>query len=393
MLKPTRNCNIVTKVMIKILFDPQIFNEQKFGGISRYYTELFTQFHKIKEIQIDCPLFYTDNIHYQESSFFSDSFQKKNQVLIKVSKILRPYRPKNLRKKNTEKTIELLKEQQFDLFIPTYYDPYFMDYIKDKPFVLTVHDMINELFPQYFKNDTFTIPNKKQLIEKATKIIAVSNNTKKDILSLYPHIDPSKIEVVHLAQSIQSESITPPELPKKYVLYLGHRVIYKNFRFFLKAIAPALKLHPDTHLLCAGGNAFSAEELQLIESLDVKGQVIQQDFQDDELGHYYKKALFFVFPSEYEGFGIPVLESMACGCPIILTNHSSFPEVAGDAGVYFELNNLADLTDKITMLLEEPKLRAHYSAKGLERAKKFSWKKTALASLNIYKGIFPHQKK
>lgn len=376
--------------MIKILFDPQTFNDQKFGGISRYYTELFTQFKEVKEVQIDCPLFYTDNIHYQESCFFEDSFQNKQQFLIRFSKIIRPYLPRKLKKRNTEKTIELLKEQQFDLFIPTYYDPYFVTHLKDKPFVLTVHDMIHELFPHYFENDLTTVPNKKLLIKKATKIIAVSENTKKDILSYYPQTDPSKIEVVYLAHSIKPESSTTTELPKKYVLFVGNRSLYKNFDFFLKAMAPALKLHPDTHLLCAGGNAFTAAELQLIASLDIEAQVVQQNFRDEELSAYYKQALFFVFPSEYEGFGIPVLESMACGCPVILANHSSFPEVAGDAGVYFELNNHDDLTSKINMLLNEPEQRTAYRLKGIAQLKKFSWKKTAAESLAVYKKVlFP----
>lgn len=378
--------------MIKILFDPQIFNEQNFGGISRYYIELFTQFIEINEIQVECPLFYTDNIHYQESSFFLDSFQKKKQILIYISKILRAYRPKKLKKRNTEKTIELLKEHQFDLFIPTYYDPYFIEYLKNKPFVLTVHDMIHELFPHYFEDHIITIENKRRLIDKATKIIAVSNNTKKDILAIYPHIDPSKIEVVYLAHSVQPECNIQPDLPEKYVLFVGNRSLYKNFIFFLEAISPVLRQHPDTHLLCAGGNAFTETELQLIQKLNISQQVIQQNFRDEELANYYKNAQFFVFPSEYEGFGIPVLESMSYGCPIILANHSSFPEVAEDAGLYFELNNLTDLTSKITLLLEEPKQREKYSLKGIEQAKKFSWKKTATESLAVYKKVIPSYK-
>lgn len=373
--------------MIKILFDPQIFNEQKFGGISRVYTELFIQFNKIAEIQIDCSLFYTENIHYQESPMFSDSFQKRNNILLKMSKILRPYRPKKLIRKNTEKTIELLKAQEFDLYIPTYYDPYFLDYLGDKPFVLTVHDMIHELFPQYFGPDKITIPSKKRLINQATKIIAISHSTKKDILAFYPHIDPSKIEVVYLGHSAKPEAEIQPDLPEKYILFVGNRSFYKNFRFFLKAIAPVLKLHPDTQLLCAGGNGFSPEEIEWIAALNVSGQVIQQNFRDDELTNYYKKALFFVFPSAYEGFGIPVLESMASGCPIILTNYSSFPEVAGDAALYYELDNPRDLADKITLLLEDPQLRESLRIKGLDQAKKFSWEKMAKGYLNIYKKV------
>src|SRR5690606_17671831 len=97
------------------------------------------------------------------------------------------------------------------------------------------------------------------------------------------------------------------------------------------------------HLVCAGGNEFTEEEWQLINKYGLREKVLQQNFADADLDSYYRNALCFVFPSQYEGFGIPVLESMACGCPVVLSNHSSFPEVAGNAGAYFEQDNAEDL--------------------------------------------------
>jgi glycosyltransferase involved in cell wall biosynthesis len=370
--------------MIKILLDPEIFITQEFGGISRYYTELYNALENNPETQIISPILYTDNIHFKESPLFEKSYQKKNDILVKCSKLLRGYSPRKLKKKSKKEAISLLKKQEFDVFIPTYYDPYFLPYIENKPFVLTVHDMIHELYPHYFTNDKITVPNKKILIARANRIITVSENTKKDLLRIYPDIPASKIDVVYLAPTINTAIQTEIETPENYILFVGNRTLYKNFIFFLKAVLPILKNRKDLFILCAGGNAFNKEERQLIDESGIKNQLIQRNFKDSELADYYKKALCFVFPSEYEGFGIPVLEAMACGCPVVLANHSSFPEVAGDAGVYFELNNASDLKEKLALLLDNIQIRQEYKLKGLNQARKFNWETTTNKCLKVY---------
>jgi glycosyltransferase involved in cell wall biosynthesis len=377
--------NIMNQKIINILIDPQIFNEQKFGGISRYYTEIYARLKSSQRVQISCPLLYTENIHFKESPLFETSFQKQNAFLIKYSRIFRPFLPRKLRKKNAQNFISLLKAQEFDLFIPTYYNTEFLKYLGNKPFVLTVYDMIHERFPQYFPEDKDTVPNKKLLMELATKIVAISESTKADILDIYPHLDANKIEVIYLAHAIKPAAGIKFDLPKKYILFIGNRSLYKNFIFFLKAMSPILKADPELCLLCAGGNAFTEEELALITDLDITGHILQRNFDDAELSGYYEHAECFVFPSEYEGFGIPVLEAMACGCPVVLAHHSSFPEVAGDAGIYFELNNTEDLRNKVSHLLENSDVRDKFKQKGLAQASKFNWQKTADACLRIYK--------
>ena len=370
--------------MLKILLDPQIFNEQTFGGISRYYTEIYSEIKKRDHADIYCPLLYTDNIHFKESPLFLESFQFRMRMFIKYGKILRYFLPRKLKKRNRKLFTKLLQQEKFDVFVPTYYDTSFLN-VTQKPFVLTVYDMIHEIFPQYFLEDTVTVPNKKLLLEKASRVIAISKSTKNDILRIYPHIPADKIDVVPLSYAIKSPTENRPNLPNKYLLFVGNRSVYKNFTFFIKAIASLLVDDPELMLLCAGGNAFKDNELQIIAELGISNQVSQQNFEDNELYHYYKNALCFIFPSEYEGFGIPVLEAMACDCPVILANHSSFPEVAGEAGLYFELNNAGDLNAKVFSLVNDPELRNHYRELGLEQVKKFSWKKTADECLQVFK--------
>jgi glycosyltransferase involved in cell wall biosynthesis len=369
---------------MKIVLDPQIFNIQKYGGISRYYTEIFSILAQKSENDVVLPLFYTNNVYLKESKLL----QKNNNLFFSILFFLPKIgiSTKSItRKKSKQLANNTISNADYDLFVPTYYDSYFIDFLGSKPFVLTVYDMIHELFPQYFADDSFgVVKNKILLMEKATTIIAVSQNTKRDILKIYPHIDASKIEVVYHGSSIKIDESVKVNLPDNYILFVGSRDNYKNFIFLLKSIATLLKKNSSLSLICAGGGEFKKRELDLITELELENQIIQISFQENELGHYYKNAKCFVFPSMYEGFGIPVLESMACGCPIVLANHSSFPEVAGDAGVYFDLNSSEDLKIKIEDLITDENLRKEYSEKGLEQVKKFNWKNAAEECLKVY---------
>lgn len=368
---------------MKILLDPQTYNEQKFGGISRYYTEMYLSLNAMEDVSVNCPIFFSDNLHLKEAGLFQGFLNTVTDSAL-CPKFLRKKIVKKSKPRNIKNTVEALAAQKFDVFIPTYYTPYFLEELAEKPFVLTVYDMIHELFAHYFTFDKTTVGKKKLLMEKATRIIAISESTKNDIIKIYPHIDASKIDVVYLSHSIKSTEKVALSLPQKYILFVGNRTIYKNFIFFLKAVAPVLKANPDLFIVCAGGNKFNGEEVGLIKELGVTNQLIQRNFEDNELATYYSNAKCFVFASEYEGFGIPVLESMACGCPVVLANHSSFPEVAGDAGVYFELNNSKDLQNKVSELVSDEMLRSEYARKGFEQIKKFSWQKTAEECLKVY---------
>jgi glycosyltransferase involved in cell wall biosynthesis len=369
---------------MKILLDPQAYNMQQFGGISRYHTEVLVALQDVPGIEIECPMVYSDNLHIKEYRLF-ENFQNKLVNAPLMPKFLKKKLVKKFRKQSIKLTKKALAKQDFDVFVSTYYDPYFLENLGNKPFVLTLHDMIHDIFPQYFTRDKFTVARKKLLLEKATRVICVSENTKKDILKFYPHINASKLDVVYLSQSIDTHSNAKVSLPEKYILFVGNRTIYKNFNFFIKSVAPLLTADSNLFVVCAGGNAFEKDEITLIQSLGIFNQIIQNNFEDNELASYYSNAKCFVFPSEYEGFGIPALEAMACSCPVVLAHHSSFPEVAGDAGVYFELNNAVDLKIKVSQLLEDETLRQTYIKKGLEKAAKFSWQKTAQACLEVYK--------
>jgi glycosyltransferase involved in cell wall biosynthesis len=369
--------------LVKIILDPQIFQQQKYGGISRYYIEIFSIISKKKDVEIILPTYPTSNVYLNKNTLLNKSLGKVN-LLIRILNFFGISTRTKIKKQNRKLFIRAMK-QDYDLFIPTYYNTYFLNSLGSKPFVLTVYDMIHELFPQYFEESDTTAKDKLVLMEKASKIIAVSQNTKNDIIKIYPHIDAAKIEVIYHGNSINIESSSKVDLPSNYILFVGTRSFYKNFTFLINSITELLKKDPSLHVVCAGGGEFIEEEKNHIKSLGFEKQIIHKTFEENELGQFYQKAKCFVFPSMYEGFGIPVLESMACGCPVILGNHSSFPEVAGDAGVYFDINKSEDLMEKVNFILKDENARKEFILKGYKQVSKFDWEVAAEQCLKLYK--------
>jgi glycosyltransferase involved in cell wall biosynthesis len=268
------------------------------------------------------------------------------------------------------------------VFHPTYYDPYFLRYLKGKPFVLTVHDMIYELFPEYFTEDKYTVQNKRILISSASRINVISESTKKDLLRLFPEVE-NKITVVYHGCSFPVlDGITEKE---DYILFTGARSGYKNFSNFIQALAPLLVSY-NLKLVCTG-HPFNTEEKEMLENLNIADKTICKYVSDKELIDLYAKALAFVFPSLYEGFGFPVLEAFAAGAPAVLANTSSLPEIGANAAVYFDPYSIDDMRNKIECVITSPDIQRDLMKKGKTRVKQFSWEKCASETLAVYQKL------
>lgn len=366
---------------MNILYDHQIFTQQRFGGISRYFFELINRFDGI-ENSCDVGAIYSDNAYYNETvnsklnRFLPQSdFRGKNRITSYL---------------NQKKSLKDLKNGDFNVFHPTYYSDYFVKKIKDKPFVVTFYDMIHEKFSDQFKElkmDDKIFDNKKLLLENSSKVIAISETTKNDIIQFFG-VDSSKIEVVYLGNSLQNYDIGNKRLINDdYILFVGNRSIYKNFDFFITSIAQLL-IDNNLKLVCAGGGNFSQEEDSLLKKLKLTDVVIfKKILNDDILANYYSHALFFCFPSLYEGFGIPVLEAFACGCPALLSKGGSLIEVGGDAAIYFDPTNADSLRKATNELISNQFLRNSLKEKGYARLNEFSWDKTFQDHLDIYKTV------
>ncbi|WP_277639605.1 glycosyltransferase family 4 protein [Bacteroides graminisolvens] len=380
---------------MKVLYDYQAF-ENRYSGISNCFVQLISNLPQDVLWNIGCKQ--SVNVHLLEKNLISDIkrplINEGNFIVNKhfygkktLYNILNRYMPLFLSsyRINMDYSIECLKKQDYDVFHPTYQNDYFLNYIKNKPIIFTVHDFIPESFPQYF--DLRRERSKYNIIKKSKHIIAVSHHTKKDIIR-FMGVKESKISVIYHGApepkniSIESNRIVAEE----YFLYVGMRGGYKNFISFIKVCALFIKNHPNVMIVCTG-MPFTKNEMELIESLDIKSNVVNMFVTDSELLNLYKYAIAFIYPSLYEGFGIPILESFSQGCLTLLNNKSCFPEIGGDAALYFVLDETQNtLLDRLYDAYYITDLeRQSFKDKSRERLKLFSWTQSAKRLSDCYK--------
>ena len=371
---------------MKILYDHQIFSYQKFGGISRYFCELIAESLKNPSGFLPVPGFkYSVNTYLKDRGLdetLNFSHIKANKSLYKFFIYL----------SNKRHCQNLFKKGNYDILHPTFYDPYVLKNNK-RPLVITVCDMTPELYPEYYSGSLYSkyisqkwINGKKILVEKADAVITISEKTRKDLIRIYNINDASHIKTIYLSHNLPGQA-EKRLLDSPYLLFVGLRDKYKNFKNFIKGATSVLKRKNDFKILCIGGGKFNEEELKLLESLNIENQVVQMSANEKQLTAAYKYAEAFIFPSEYEGFGIPILEAFAMNCPVILSNSSCFPEIALDAGLYFNPDDPNDIETKIGELLNNKNLKKKLINRGKNRLKDFSWQKCYAETNQLYKDL------
>jgi glycosyltransferase involved in cell wall biosynthesis len=367
---------------MKILYDYQTFTTQKFGGISKYFVELLNQFNLTND-KCNVAVLYSDNIYLNKKEYYNfigfilrNHFKGRTKIINFLNITFNKYK---------------LIQSDFDVFHPTYYNPYFLRYCK-KPFVITVHDLIHEKYLSHLNSQKFLV-DKRELLEKASRIIAISNTTKSDIVSIYK-IDEEKIDVIYhgVNESFINSKPRSLDLPKRYVLFVGQRNEYKNFNFFIKALKSVLDNDNELYLVCSG-NSFNIKEIELIEDIGLTNKIHHFDASEIDLPSLYANSLCFVFPSIYEGFGMPILEAFATKVPCLLSDTSCFREIAEDAALFFKLDDFDDFKEQIKKILYDKSIKDILVNKGSERVNKFSWQKTKSLTLESYKkAISSHEK-
>jgi glycosyltransferase involved in cell wall biosynthesis len=249
--------------------------------------------------------------------------------------------------------------------------------------------MIPELFPNYYSYRNPQIIMKRKLIPLARRIIAVSEQTKKDIINIF-NIPENKISVVyHGADTTPYYPSVGIKFDFEYLLYIGERHMYKNFISFCRSCMPILRRHKELKVVCTG-KPFSSEEIFFFEAFGMKERFIHFFPEThQEILDLYHNAIAFAYPSSYEGFGIPILEAYTADCPVMLNRASCFPEIAGDAALYFTMGKeSSDFEDVFETLYHlDSNEREQLLQKQRERLKLYSWKKSAEKLANAYQNL------
>lgn len=386
---------------MRILYDYQAFEMQTFGGISKCFCKLITNLPNTCHVQIGIKE--SNNIHLHESKLIKDlayckidssnfitkkSFKGKIRLYNLFNSIL-PFYPTSYNI-NKHYSIKLLQARNYDIFHPTFFDDYFIKYLNQKPFVLTIHDMMPELFPQYYRKNDPQIIKKKYLAKRATAIVAVSEQTKKDIIK-FLNVPEKKVTVIyHGGPEIYhpNNANSSPIIDAPFFLYVGQRNASKNFLQLVKDFSTFSKMNSKFKLICTG-KCFTSEEIDYINKYNIKDKVIHITVNDKELRILYAQATALIYPSLYEGFGMPILEAYAYGCPVLLNNTSCFPEIAGNAAIYFTSNkNYSNITEKLSEISNYNKEeRKNLIEKGYQQLNKYSWNKASNKLYQLYCSI------
>ncbi|MDO8336617.1 MAG: glycosyltransferase family 1 protein [Candidatus Saccharibacteria bacterium] len=269
-----------------------------------------------------------------------------------------------------------------------------------KPHVTNVHDLT--LLKTYNSDKNWLIYHIKQVIGRGVfwiigrtskKIIAISENTKNEYVK-FAGINKNKVAVTYLATDTAAETPKKIDLPyKKFIMYVGSQSDYKNIKRLVLAHQELLKTRPELGLVLVGGlNDIARINKAWVEKNNYKNVYFAGFVPDEQLDWIYKHTEVYVFPSLMEGFGLPPLEAMAQGAPVVSSNATCLPEINGDAAHYFDPESVDDMASKIDDVLSDEKLRSDLITKGYRQVKKYSWTKTAEQTLDVYKKALSNNK-
>lgn len=366
---------------MRVAFDEQVFLLQEYGGISRYLCSLVREFSTMSEMQarIFAPLHFNHNLGSLDQNLcfgrrLPRLHPKLNRLAMMASKAM------------ARREISRFKP---DIVHETYYceDDFHPNGAQR---VLTVYDLIHERFPELFENSVETTRPKKVAAKRADHVICISESTRRDVVA-YCGVPEERTSVVYLGVDVNFlQEVGPAQQhhPRPFLLYVGARGGYKNFERLVKAFGRSQYLRREFDLLCFGGGPLATFEQNLVVASGLSlGQVTHMGGQDEILAALYKQAAALIYPSLYEGFGIPPLEAMAVGCPVICSNRSSLPEVVGEAAETFDPFDEECMLSAMEHVLGSPTRRNALIKAGLARYPLFTWEKCAQETEVIYRNL------
>ena len=353
--------------------DGQIFAVQEHGGISRMFVELADQFIHDPDLGVSLePL----------------SMVTRNHYLLSESHLAEQLRVRPARWQHLTLARYLAKPHRAihaDVVHSTFYLTRALRDLADRPHVVTVHDMIPELFPES-RRRADRITDKRRYVDQAAHVICVSESTKADLLRVFGDVQAPISVIPHgVHPRFKPTDARVPGFPHDYLLYVGKRNGYKDAATLINALPHLQSEFPNLTLIFIGGGPLTAKERRHIARLGLSGRVMQRSISDADMPAAYAGARAFVFPSRYEGFGLPVIEGMACGVPVILARSSSLPEVGGSAALYFSPGDRLELIEAAHKVLSNSDTARAMGHAGRERAMGFTWKSSAIQVASVYR--------
>lgn len=364
---------------MEIVYDHQIFSTQEYGGISRYVVELARGMEGLPDTRatILAPVHMNGFLRAEPPARVIGAYAPPIPRTARARKFV-----------NDTLSRAWLRLRRPSLIHETYYRSDSLGPTR-VPSVLTVYDMIHERFAGAYPSSDRTAQLKASAVQRAAAVICISEQARRDLLELLP-VSAEKVSVVHLAHTPQAHPFGggDAEFQDPYLLYVGHRRAYKNFSTLLQAIGGSEPLRRGFRLVCFGGGPFTAEERSLAHALGFDADsLVQLEGGDERLANLYSHAAALVYPSLYEGFGIPLLEAMGHGCPVACSATSSLPEVAGDAAEYFDPTSPEDIAAAIGRIVGSSTHVDALRRRGLERVALFSWSQCARETRRVYERV------
>ena len=360
---------------MQVALDEQIFAVQHHGGISRLFYELAKAFitdsrHGVHLMPLSAPIVN----EYVLSDDLISSHLNVTRARTSTGALAR-YLGKMRGSSNP------------DVVHNTFYLPHGLRSSASSRRVITIYDMIPELFPNTKRRLDF-LTRKRQYIHRADHIICISQSTHRDLLRIYPDIQaPITVAYPGVSSVFCPHATSTRSLPTPYILHVGNRSGYKDAHTLIEAFALIAPHFLEHSLLLAGGGPLSGREESVIRKSGIRGRVHQLTMREVDMPAAYAQADATVFPSRYEGFGLPALEAMASGSPLIMADSSSLPEIGGDVAQYFPPGNVEVLSRTLEMLLQDFAEQQDRSARGIDRARGFTWSGYAEATADAYKAV------
>lgn len=367
---------------MKVAFDHRIFSHQRYGGVSRYFVELASRLpaHGVSEVSVIAPLHINYYLATESARGFTHGRYVPGPAIVDdvlgsvVGLADRFAAPLAWRGVNPD----IVHETYFAI----------KPVGRGQRRVVTVYDMHHELFPEELHAAQRWSAAKRAAVDRADHVICISENTRQDLVRFFG-IDVARTSVVHLGHSMTVEANVPQVQSgerRPSLLYVGNRAGYKNFSTLLQAYSSSPILR-EFELIAFGGHPLLPGEKKEMRQLGIADRVRFESGSDRELAARYQAASAFIYPSKYEGFGLPPLEAMSHGCPVVCSNAGSIPEVVGDAGVYFDPNSAEDLRVALERVATTEQLQADLRARGYTRIAAFSWDRCAAETAQIYREL------